>query len=343
MFTRNDARWLSDTAGALYRAQTVDEFTGAAMTALDDRFKLHSFACEELGAGGAFYRPHLIRCGVPAPADHSAYFHDNPFNWALGAELLPPVLHMRREVPFSRWSRTDHYNGIARFLGVSDLLMIVTQCQPTWVGVGLYRDTVFTERENALNRLVQPHIAAAWARVQPQSDFDGEPVSLRLHLSAQLQPIGLNPAQARLLRTYFPRSRASGELPGELHTWVRHSLEKLRAQPPPHPLYAFKVESARGRLLIRCFPAAADAAELHMVETPPKPNFTQLRAHGLTSRECEVLHWIAQGKRDSEIAAIIACSPATVGKHIENVLRKLHAENRGAAVSTARAWLGQNA
>lgn len=74
-----------------------------------------------------------------------------------------------------------------------------------------------------------------------------------------------------------------------------------------------------------------------MVETPPKPNFTRLRAHGLTSRECEVLHWIAQGKRDTEIAAILAAAPKTVGKHIEHLLRKLHAENRGAAVSVARA------
>lgn len=86
--------------------------------------------------------------------------------------------------------------------------------------------------------------------------------------------------------------------------------------------------------------ALGGGAELQLIETPPEPNYLRLRTHGLTSRECEVLHWIAQGKRDAEIAAIIACSPATVGKHVENLLRKLHAENRGAAVSTARGLLG---
>jgi len=53
-----------------------------------------------------------------------------------------------------------------------------------------------------------------------------------------------------------------------------------------------------------------------------------------------VLHWIAQGKRDAEIAVIMGCAPATVSKHVENLLRKLHAENRAAAVSAARTMLG---
>mgnify|MGYP007080213785 CR=1 FL=1 len=35
-----------------------------------------------------------------------------------------------------------------------------------------------------------------------------------------------------------------------------------------------------------------------MIETPHNPDFLLLRGRGLTSRECEVLHWIAQGKRD---------------------------------------------
>jgi DNA-binding CsgD family transcriptional regulator len=65
------------------------------------------------------------------------------------------------------------------------------------------------------------------------------------------------------------------------------------------------------------------------------PDFFRFQTAGLTSRECEVLHWVARGKRDAEIATIMACATGTVSKHVEHILAKLHAETRCAAVSTA--------
>jgi DNA-binding CsgD family transcriptional regulator len=54
---------------------------------------------------------------------------------------------------------------------------------------------------------------------------------------------------------------------------------------------------------------------------------------GLTAREAEVLRWIAAGKRDAQIATLIGAARRTVGKHVENILRKLGAETRlGAAL-----------
>lgn len=62
----------------------------------------------------------------------------------------------------------------------------------------------------------------------------------------------------------------------------------------------------------------------------------QLRKIGLTPRECEVLGWVAHGKRDADIAMILGIAPKTVSKHVENILAKLHAENRTAAAHAAR-------
>jgi DNA-binding CsgD family transcriptional regulator len=45
--------------------------------------------------------------------------------------------------------------------------------------------------------------------------------------------------------------------------------------------------------------------------------------HSLTPRECEVVGWIAAGKRNDEIAAIFDRSPRTVQKHVQNILDKL--------------------
>ncbi len=69
--------------------------------------------------------------------------------------------------------------------------------------------------------------------------------------------------------------------------------------------------------------------------------FAGLRRHGLTARECEVVGWIAQGKRDAEIAAILGCAPKTVGKHVEHLLAKLGAETRLGAAKTADDLLGK--
>jgi DNA-binding CsgD family transcriptional regulator len=53
----------------------------------------------------------------------------------------------------------------------------------------------------------------------------------------------------------------------------------------------------------------------------------------LTTRELEVVEWIAEGKRNGEIAKIIECSPRTVQKHVQHILEKLHVETRTAICS----------
>lgn len=52
----------------------------------------------------------------------------------------------------------------------------------------------------------------------------------------------------------------------------------------------------------------------------------------LTDREDEILNLIAQGARDREIANKLFISESTVKKHVQNMLRKLHARNRVEAV-----------
>jgi len=56
----------------------------------------------------------------------------------------------------------------------------------------------------------------------------------------------------------------------------------------------------------------------------------------LTPREAEVLHWLAQGKSDAQIGAILGTSRRTVQKHLQNLYAKLGVENRTAAVMRAR-------
>lgn len=51
----------------------------------------------------------------------------------------------------------------------------------------------------------------------------------------------------------------------------------------------------------------------------------------LTEREQEVLRWVAEGKRNTEIACILDISKNTVRNHLENIFAKLGVETRTAA------------
>ncbi len=60
-----------------------------------------------------------------------------------------------------------------------------------------------------------------------------------------------------------------------------------------------------------------------------------LRDLGLSVRESEVLFWLAQGKRNAEIATICRLRTTTVSTHVRNIFPKLGVETRTAAAATA--------
>lgn len=81
---------------------------------------------------------------------------------------------------------------------------------------------------------------------------------------------------------------------------------------------------------------------LGYLTTPP----TQVPASifdELTEREREILEYMAQGKTNSEIAAILNLSHKTISNYISNVLLKVHATDRAKLMLMAlEAGMGQN-
>ena len=57
----------------------------------------------------------------------------------------------------------------------------------------------------------------------------------------------------------------------------------------------------------------------------------------LTKREAEILRWVAEGKRNAEIAIILALSAHTVRNHLENIFAKLQVDTRTAAAAALHA------
>lgn len=66
-----------------------------------------------------------------------------------------------------------------------------------------------------------------------------------------------------------------------------------------------------------------------------KPKFTLQPEAPLTPREIEVLKWSADGKTAGEIGDILSISMPTVNFHIKNVIHKMKAANKTAAVVQA--------
>jgi DNA-binding CsgD family transcriptional regulator len=97
----------------------------------------------------------------------------------------------------------------------------------------------------------------------------------------------------------------------------------------PSKLEAFSIQQGSKRLTVRSL-SSLQAAEHRLVlsETGEELDANSLQTLGLTKREAEVLFWVSQGKRNSEIAEILGARSRTIGKHVERILGKLCVETR---------------
>ena len=73
---------------------------------------------------------------------------------------------------------------------------------------------------------------------------------------------------------------------------------------------------------------------------PDFSSFEPLLKLGLTPRVAEVLLWVAQGKTNGDIAAILGISESTVKKHMLEIFQQLGVETRSAATLRALEVLG---
>ncbi len=79
---------------------------------------------------------------------------------------------------------------------------------------------------------------------------------------------------------------------------------------------------------------AADGEILIRISTVSLRRADVIKAKfNLTQREAEVADWIAQGKSNRDVAAILSLSPRTIDKHLEVIFAKLNVENRTAAAA----------
>jgi DNA-binding CsgD family transcriptional regulator len=105
----------------------------------------------------------------------------------------------------------------------------------------------------------------------------------------------------------------------------------------PRPVMRFVLNRRGGdvaerdiALLERLRPALANLCRFALARPAPA-GASGPRPGPLTAREEEVLSWVAAGKSDRQVAAIVGLSVRTVQKHLANAYVKLGVENRTAA------------
>lgn len=229
------------------------------------------------------------------------------------------------------YHRLDIYRHVYRILGAEDQMSITIRSDGgVIIALAFNRDRRdFTERDRMKLNLVRPHVLQAYANVEELTDRREERDDLQtalretghglIALDARGGVAHATPGAPECLIRFFPEADGD-EIPRPLTEW----LERDAAQP-------FVLHGSEATLIVRS--PRASARPLLLLSEERRRQGTTRR---LTPREREVLHWIAEGKSNAAIAAILGVAAGTVKQHVEHILEKLGVENRTAAAALAR-------
>lgn len=201
----------------------------------------------------------------------------------------------------------------------------------------------FTGRERALLALVGPHLARASGNARLLLELRGEISLLQRGVEELAGAVVIARRDGTIRRASmramelidryvgFDESR-NGCLPARLADWASARLAPIDEVQVSAATLA--IDRLEGRLLVRIV-KQSDGYLLAMDETALKPDADALTHLGLSRREAEVLSWVAAGKTNRSVAAILGISPRTVQHTLERIYRKLGVESRTAAAARA--------
>ena len=248
-----------------------------------------------------------------------------------------------------QFHRLGLYNEFYRRLEVEHQMAIILPAPaPLVIGIAVNRGiTDFSERDRLLLDLLRPHLVQAYHNAESATWLRQELAQLRRALEESNHGVISLTGKYRVrfctehaqqwLSEYFEPSRRADRLPESLQRWIEYQRSLLTKDgdvpPPRKPLV---LERARKRLVVRLVEDSSEDGRLLILEEQPLQfSAGSLEPLGLTRREAQVLFWVARGKTDKEVAALLYVSPLTVKKHLEHVYEKLGVKSRTEAVALA--------
>jgi DNA-binding CsgD family transcriptional regulator len=203
----------------------------------------------------------------------------------------------------------------------------------------------FTERERALLNRLHPHLVQAFRNgatlTRLARDVDELVEMLEGPTSSVIVLAGDGRVRrwtqqarawiAKYCRTPFPA--APDRLPQCFAGWYQRQLALIAQETlPPRPCEPLIVDRDARQLTVQLIPDHfRDEHLLLLNEKRGDAPWSALAECGLTPRESEVLAWVAKGKTNAEVGAILKLSARTVQKHLEHIYQKLGVETRTTA------------
>ncbi len=179
---------------------------------------------------------------------------------------------------------------------------------------------------------IRVHLANARAARSARAALDTSGASL-VAVDEAGALLWTTPGAGALLRAAWP---ATGEPPRAV------ALRLLAGRGGTEPVVAAGADPSAALSFAFLGAAAAGEFLFRLSRHDARPDEAVLQARfPLTAREAEVLLWLARGKSNRDIAAILELAPRTVNKHLETVFAKLGVENRASAAVLATRTLGE--
>jgi DNA-binding CsgD family transcriptional regulator len=360
--SHRECRAALDFLGRLDEAATLRDYTVAVARGL--RRLVGADRCSYNYIDAASGRWTWISDGVADPPGRdgpvivAAHIHENP-----SLRYFAATPDARRWVAWSdfisrqQWRRLTIYNEWYRHAGTEyQVATLFPGIDGRSVGIALGRSggRDFTGGERRLLDVLLPHLLHGHRAVTRASALQENLQALGHGIDAAGLGVvvvggdGLvrhaTPLARRWLAEFFPGApREPGRLPGPVADWAAgHEVDPARLDAIP-PACRPLLTECDGRQLAIERRGGGTTAVLLLTRRYTEVPVTALTGLGLTPREADVLRWLVDGKRDSEIAVILGVSVRTVNHHVERIYRKLGVETRVAATACVREALASPA
>jgi len=268
----------------------------------------HPFSCANL-------MPHINESGIMA---------QHPF-WENVFHPQQPVRALSEMTSRKQWHRNPLYGEVFSPDGIEDQINMEVAGYPacfTTVNV-LRGKRGFSKQEHELMSWLRPHLAQAFVNAALAESAGLASSSPEHHWVA---PVDMHGA-------LIPDpSSPSFALPEPVRNWMAMHVRRFNEGWMETTVEPYKHEK-EGQTWI--FTLARDLENSRYLLAARHLNWQQIVAP-LTPRESEILYWVAAGKTNDEIAAILETSVNTIKTHLKRSYVKLGVENRIAAVSAWR-------
>jgi DNA-binding CsgD family transcriptional regulator len=289
------------------------------------------------------------------------YYHQlDPFGKFLKKQERPPQsLTFEDVIPFTKLVKTEYYKDFLKPQNIHDQLSIYLMSGNQFLGAAVLlrpkSSPVFSSADKAKAKLIAPILTAALERaisIKKNRELEQAIHSIALGLPYEgiaildqsLTLVYCNGIAAEVIsqlhRLHGQHRSFPPDLPDVLHTPSAELIASIKSSEPNElpciELSLFTMKS--GKKVNVHIRVLFDEKNTPLILICFNPNnqtvkaATSLKQRGISPRELEIIHLLAEGKKNSEIAKLLFISKYTVENHLRSVYRKMDVKNRTALV-----------